>query len=235
MFTSLMVQENTKKRKNKICTIFTFTTTNLMKNTLEIPDFKLQLLPLSKKYKVVETKNAQKKKLALILADIKSASPEKINQSLDALQVYGDYTTIEPLFEVVLNSSNDSIKAKIIELLCNLKDSKSIVMVMDCLHQSKFDAIKIEILTTIWNSPLDYSEYLEDFVKIAVENDYLLTLECLTIIENLDGPFDEKSLFESQLLLKDYHEGKYERTKAKDQLISEIAILIKDFDRYTID
>ena len=105
------------------------------------------------------------------------------------------------------------------------------LMVMDCLQQSRFVPIRKEILTTIWNSPLDYSLYLQDFVKIAVENDYLTTLECLTVIENFDGPFEEKSLLESLLYLKDYHEEKYPRSKEKDQLMSEIALLIKDFEQ----
>jgi hypothetical protein len=101
---------------------------------------------------------------------------------------------------------------------------------MDCLNQSRFGKIRREILTSIWNSPLDYSSYLQDFVKIAVEHDYLDTLECLTVIENLDGPFEEKSIFESTLYLKDYHEGKYPKSREKDQLMSELALLIKDFE-----
>lgn len=177
-----------------------------------------------------EQKKTQQKKLALILADLKTGSASKTAQALDALQVYGDYTAIEPLFLFLLESKDEDSKAQVLEFLCNLKDSRSALMVMDCLNQPRFKEIRREILTTIWNSPLDYSLYLQDFVKIAVENDYLDTLECLTVIENLDGPFEEKSLFESTLYLKDYHEGKYSKSREKDQLLSEIALLIKDFE-----
>lgn len=180
---------------------------------------------------MTEQKNTRKKKLNLLLADLKAGSPAKITQALDALQVYGDYTIIEPLFLFLLESSDETSKALVLEFLCNLKDSKSVLMVMDCLHQSRFQPIRREILTTIWNSPLNYSFYLQDFVRIAVENDYLDTLECLTVIENLDGPFEEKSLYESLLYLKDYHEGLYPKSREKDQLMSEIALLIKDFEQ----
>lgn len=179
---------------------------------------------------MTEQKNTIKKKLNLILTDLKVGSPAKTAQALDALQVYGDYTIIEPLFQFLLESSDEASKEQVLEFLCNLKDSKSMLMVMDCLNQSRFRPIRKEILTTIWNSPLDYSMYLQDFVKLAVENDYLDTLECLTVIENLDGPFEERSLLESLLYLKDYHEGKYPKSKEKDQLMSEIALLVKDFE-----
>ncbi len=181
---------------------------------------------------MTEEKNTRKKKLSLILADLKSGSGPKVVQALDALQVYGDYTAIEPLFLFLLESQDENSKALVLEFLCNLKDSKSMLMVMDVLNQSRFQPIRREILTTIWNSPLDYSLYLQDFVKIAVENDYLDTLECLTVIENLEGPFEEKSLLESLLHLKDYHEGKYSKSREKDQLMSEIALLVKDFEQH---
>lgn len=184
---------------------------------------------------MAEIKKTQKKKLTLILEDLKSAQVSKVKTALDSLQVYGDYTIIEPLFQFILETQDTESKAEVLEFLCNLKDSKSMLMVMDCLHQPKFKTIQVEILTTIWNSPLDYSEYLADFVKLAVENDYLIALECLTVLENLDGPFEESSLLESQLYLKDYSEGKHPKSKEKDQFMSEIAILIKDFDHNTLD
>ncbi|MCE3297015.1 MAG: hypothetical protein K0R65_2729 [Crocinitomicaceae bacterium] len=184
---------------------------------------------------MTEQKNTQKKKLSLILADLKAGPSAKTAKALDALQVYGDYTAIEPLFLFLLESGDEASKALVLEFLCNLKDSKSSLMVMDCLQQSRFTPIRNKILTTIWNSPLDYSIYLQDFVKIAVENDYLTTLECLTVIENLDGPFEEKSFLESLLYLKDYHEGKYPKSKEKDHLMSEIALLVKDFEQNSSD
>lgn len=194
-----------------------------------------QSLSLQKIYAVSEQKSTIKKKLVLILDDLKSSKPEKVTLALDSLQVYGDYTIIEPLFQFMLETDNNESKSLVLEFLCNLKDSKSMLMVMDALHQAKFKSIQIEILTTIWNSPLDYSEYLADFVKLAVENDYLIALECLTVLENLDGPFEESSLLESQLYLKDYYEGKHIKSKEKDQFMSEIALLLKDFDRDTLD
>jgi hypothetical protein len=179
-----------------------------------------------------ETKN-QTKKIKALLIDLNSGKPSKVTTALDALQIYGNETIIRPLFEVLKTTKNKQSREEVIEFLCNLKDTKSLHTVMDCLNDKNFESVRIEIMTAIWNCPLDFSSYLEDFVKIAVQNDFLQSLEALTIIENLDGPFNESSIFEAQLLLKEYHEGKYPKSKEKDQLISEIAFLIKDFDKDT--
>lgn len=170
------------------------------------------------------------KKLTLLIQDLNSTNPSKVTNALDAMQVYGNQTIIEPLFKFILETANNKAKSEVIEFLSNLKDSASKKVVIENLLNKNFSTIQNEILSTIWNSPLDYSDFLSDFVKIAVENEFLTTLECLTVIENLEGPFEEKQILESQLILKDYRDGKFSKSKEKDTLISEIAIFIKEFD-----
>jgi hypothetical protein len=41
----------------------------------------------------------------------------------------------------------------------------------------------------------------------------MTTLECLTIIENLEGPFEEQSVLESQLFVTEYLDGEFSKTK----------------------
>ena len=95
-------------------------------------------------------------------------------------------------------------------------------------------SIRQILLSTIWNSRLDYSLYLAEFVEMAVEGDYLEALECLTIIENLEGTFEESDILEAQLHLKEYLElGVKDDQKAI--LISEIALLIKNFNEELAD
>ncbi|MES2587545.1 MAG: hypothetical protein V4622_01115 [Bacteroidota bacterium] len=200
-----------------------------------VQDFVIETksVAVEKVEKPVKINKTQEKKIQQLLADLNSSASGKVTTALDSLQVYGDSSIIFPLFDFLKTSKNEKSKAEVLEFLCNLKDTNSKTKVMECLNDKNYLSVRIEIMTAIWNCPINFSEYLHDFVKIAVENDYLECLECLTIIENLDGPFEEKALFESLLLLKDYHEGKYPKNKEKDVLISEIALLIKDFDRDT--
>jgi hypothetical protein len=81
----------------------------------------------------------------------------------------------------------------------------------------------------MWNSKNDYSDYLPVLVKIAVEGNYLESLECLTIIENLMGPISEEDILESQLFLKVYFENSAQNEQ-KTILIQEIASILRNME-----
>lgn len=169
-------------------------------------------------------------KIAKLLADVQSGVPAKVRTALDALQVSGKDTIIEPLIRsIALQTDEESIE-EIIEFLSSLKSTSASKEVMACLRNPELSEFKIQVLSTIWNSPLDYSEYLAEFVEMAVTGDFLVLIECLTIIENLNGPFEEADILESQLLLKAYYDGT-SRNEQKDPLMDEIALVIKDIDR----
>ena len=84
------------------------------------------------------------------------------------------------------------------------------------------------VLSAIWNSKLPFDAHLPFFVMLASQGDYLEALDCLTIIENMSGPFDESQLLESQLLLKEYIEERAPQTEQKAQIMSEIAWFVKE-------
>ena len=174
----------------------------------------------------------QKLKITRLLEDLKSGNDAKFNAAIKSLQVNGDVTTIEPLVELLLTDQLSQLnKSALIELLSTLNLSDAPDEIMRLIKDENYLKVRPIILSSIWNSKLDYSYFLSDFVEIAVEGDYLDTLECLTIIENLEGPFEERHILEAQLFLRDFIES---AGKTKDDrkavLISEIALLLKDFD-----
>jgi hypothetical protein len=181
--------------------------------------------------KILNVSNSkQNAKREQLLQDVRSGNQAKRKTAIDALQTYGDESIIKPLIEVIQQDTQSEHK-DIIEFLSSLKHTPSKVTVMECVLNPQFSTVQQLILSTIWNSPLDYSEYIADFVKLAVAGDMITALECLTIIENLDGPFEEKDILESQLALKDYMENRTNNSQEKATFISEIALIIKDIDR----
>jgi hypothetical protein len=54
-------------------------------------------------------------------------------------------------------------------------------------------------------------------------------LECLTILENLEGPFEEHHLLEAQLHLREYAQSdRAHEEDRKTNIISEIAMFIQE-------
>jgi hypothetical protein len=173
------------------------------------------------------TKAQTKLKIAETIVDLKSDSQAKILGALKILETIGDKTVLPALIEV-LRKKDVVVSKAILELIANIQDQEIAEDIVASIRNENDESISQQLLTTIWNSKLDFSESLAEFVSLATEGDFLQALECLTILENLSGPFEEHQLLEAQLYLKDYAEDLEEKEDRKHQIISEIALFIKD-------
>lgn len=182
---------------------------------------------------MAETIKQQKHKQ--ILLDLFSNDSKKVSKAIKALEVNGTSESIKPLADKLLTNPDAKIKSAIIELLSSLKDSSVCVEIIDVINDDKYITVRQEILSSIWNTKVDFSNYIDEFVEIAITGSFMETLDCLTIIENLEGPFMEENILECQLHLKNYMESNAPKDEQKSQLLSEIAIAIKDINENLID
>lgn len=177
----------------------------------------------------------QQQKVDLIIADLRSDDPKKVKKAIKSLEVHGNASVIKPIFAILKEGLSDKLHAELVELLCSLKDSSVVAEVMDVLEDPEMREIRPLVLTTIWNMKVDFSDYIDDFVLIATTGSFIEALDCLTIIENLEGPFMEENILESQLHLKDYLEKGDRSDAQKADFISEIAIYIKEINMNLMD
>lgn len=169
-------------------------------------------------------------KLQSILNDLHSKDEKKVSKAIKSLESHGNAHAIKSLAEALMNSDSQKNKTEIIELLSSLKDTSTVVEMIEVITDSAFLPIRQQLLTTIWNMKVDFSNYVDDFVEIAVKGDFMEALDCLTIIENLEGPFMEENILESQLHLKSYLEQPGAKDPQKAEILSEIAIKIREFN-----
>jgi hypothetical protein len=54
--------------------------------------------------------------------------------------------------------------------------------------------------------------------------------EAITLIEQFENTSPEHAVMESQLLLKEYFGSNENRNEQKDQLLSDIALILKEYD-----
>ena len=98
-------------------------------------------------------------------------------------------------------------KSELIELLSSLKDTSARGEIMAVVDNEKYASIRQLMLGVIWNTKIDFSGYVDEFVFISIHGSFLEAIDCLTIIENLEGPFMEEDLLESESHLKAYMNG----------------------------
>lgn len=170
-----------------------------------------------------------------ILEDLNSGSVTKIKKALKALQVNGDASVVYPIVNLLKSNVSDEINLEIVQLLSDLKDTSVKSDIISILNNDDYISIRQQLLTSIWNCKIDYSEFIADFVGIACESNFMEAFECLTVLENLEGPFEERHILECQLHLKEYIESNKAVDEQKSHVMSEIAQLIKSFDLDTDD
>lgn len=170
-------------------------------------------------------------KLKQIMLDLATDDVKKISKAIKALEANGDPSVIKPLAEKLLSGVSEKNQKEILELFSSFKDTSITAEMMDLIEDTHFLPIRQLLLSTIWNTKVDFSDYIDEFVQIAAEGNFMETLDCLTIIENLEGPFMEENILEAQLHLKSYMEKPGAKDEQKAQLLSEIALLLKDFNQ----
>lgn len=177
---------------------------------------------------LVADNKTKKNKLNQLVLDLQSDLTSKITAAITEIANYGDITIIPVLVLVLKNNQDASIQKQLKDLLADIQLSQATeVFVEELKKEENSEDIK-KLLGIFWNSKLDFSDYLADFVEVAIDGDYLIALDCLTVIENMAGPFSESQLLEAQLHLKEFAENNKHSDERKNQIVSEIALFVRD-------
>lgn len=174
-----------------------------------------------------------KLKVNQLLTDLRSGDDHKIGAAIKSFHVHGDRDVIAPLVEVWCSGLNEENSEAMMELFQGLKDTSTIEPLMDAFRNDANKLIRRQLITAFWNSKLDFSAYLSDFVLFAIEGNFMDAFEAITLIEQFETMIPESAIMESQLLLKEYFGDEQKRDEQKDTILGDIALMIKQFDEET--
>jgi hypothetical protein len=149
--------------------------------------------------------------------------------ALKQIEEIGSIQIFPSLIQSLRASAPMQLEHAILKLIADIQSEEKIDLLMTAIDVEKDDAIRLKLLSCVWNSKQDFSNFLAEVVSLSTEGDFMQALECLTILENMSGPFSESQLLESQLYLKEYIESiNKDKDQRKAQIISEIALFVKE-------
>lgn len=163
-----------------------------------------------------------------IIVGLESTDLKEQKKAVTALKTAGSSKVLNSLAQLLLINKDTSLEKEIIEIFSSLKDSTAGEEIVKVLKNETFLPIRQKVLSTIWNTQIDYSYFMADFVEIACDGDFLEALDCLTIMEAMLGPFEERHTLESQWHIKEFMESDEPKEERKMQILSDIAQFIKD-------
>ena len=166
------------------------------------------------------------KKIKSLLLDLQGVDHAKQVKAIKSLKVHGTDAVLEPLLLVLAETDDDQIRKEIIDLINTTKSSTAPSIIADAMVDKRFANIRHDLLISVWSSGLDYRPNLSAIVSAAIEGEMMEALECITIVENMDGGFTEDQLFDPILVLKEYIvANKNEKSPKMDMLREVLALL----------
>lgn len=148
------------------------------------------------------------------LKDLESDNPKTVIAAIEKLREIGDENVISPIIRVLVNHPLKDVKNAASHFLFDLKDAKALPTLIREIQNPENKEYQRILVSACWESSINCSIYLPFFIDLAIISDYIICLECLTVIENMEGPFDPKELSEAIEKVKNAadedEEGKYE-------------------------
>lgn len=176
-------------------------------------------------------KEAQKKKkIKNILLDLQKKEENKQIAAVKSLKIHGDESVIEPLIQTWIGTESEKLKIEIEDLLNTIKSTKVPEVLVSCLNNPKYSEARQTMLVSMWNSGLDYRPYLGDIASATVEGDFMAAMECITILENLEGQLEEDQVMDALLVFKTYLVDNREEKNTKSDLIKEMVIVLQQMN-----
>lgn len=166
------------------------------------------------------------KKIVELLED---ENIEKQLEGVAMMREKGHVKLLPAVFKLLRKSEDEKVKNDIAHFLFDIKDKEAIPYFIKAIEEPAYQDYQRILVSACWESSLDYTPYLLIFVNVAINADYLTCVECLTVIENMEGPFDNNHL---EIAIKTTKEAADESNEEKFELLNSLWEVLVDFKAY---
>lgn len=144
-----------------------------------------------------------------ILKQLSNSDMDVVKGAIEQIKQEGNISIVPELLDILLKSQDPAVITNLTALLSDVKESDFKTILMEKLINATNDMGKSNLLRICWESSMDFSEYLDVFIDMVLQDDFITALEASTVIENLDGTIsDEKIHIAIKRLETESDEGK---------------------------
>lgn len=137
---------------------------------------------------------------------------------------------VEPLLDVYVQTNDKQIQKEIADIFNSIKLTNVPAVLCQQLNKSKYAKAKTMMLSSIWNSNLDYTPYLSEIIQATIDGEFMDAMECLTILENMEGSLNEEKLMDPILKLRSFLVEQHVADTPKNNLLTEILGLLQEIN-----
>lgn len=90
---------------------------------------------------------------------------------------------IPEIIHLAQTTNNNTIRSELFLFLSDMKDASGIPYLIEAITNREYKPIWNEIIAACWQSGLNFSGYIDTFIKIFLKEDYPTALEAFSVIE----------------------------------------------------
>jgi len=149
----------------------------------------------------------------------------EITDAIELLRLEKPFEGAIGLLTAFYNKSNDNtIRKTIAGFMNDLKDQSACKEVIEEIRKDwKSDTISM-LVSSCWQSGLNYSEYSIDLARVFLKGDYVTAIECLTVIEDT---VDELSKEKRAEVIKLIEDNPFSSVNEKTTLMLELITILE--------
>jgi hypothetical protein len=177
----------------------------------------------------MSTNTKQDQIITDLIKDLSSNDNKKLTSALKRVRSKGSEKVIPFLFTIIETNKEEKIIDEAKSIILELKSTASIPYLLDILENHNNSKIRELVLNSFWQSGFNAHQHIHNFVIAAIKGSFMEAFEAYTVIDNLEGPFEEEPIMEAQLVLKTYFSGNNEED-GKFEIIKNIAKQLANYE-----
>jgi hypothetical protein len=137
---------------------------------------------------------SSEKKLKELAGKLNSNNPNLVIETISLLRNEDPFSgAIQLLVDYYDKSDNQAVRNKIRDFMNDLKESSARQEVMGEVKKVYKQSTIAMLVSSCWQSGLDYSSFAPDLAVAFNNGDYATALECFTVIEEFSGYLSRKT------------------------------------------
>lgn len=168
------------------------------------------------------SREAEKRMISIL----QSGNASAILSIIDEIREKGFLSVLPEVFNLLQNAEDNEILGACTDLVNDLNQEASVPYVIAAIKDSSLKDIRHILVSSCWQSGLDYSPYMMLFADLLIREDYLVAIEAFTVIENHIGEIEDQEITN---LLSKLQGASGKVSPDKKALLEELIATIKNY------
>ncbi|MCX6181593.1 MAG: hypothetical protein NT150_06680 [Bacteroidetes bacterium] len=136
----------------------------------------------------------ENKFLQNILQNLKAKNNGLVLKALQDAKQRGTIHVLPGIIEALLQTEDDTVYDEAKGILFELKASKAGEIIIDYLKKDISAGHRDVLVSALWQSSIPSEEYISFLIDLACKENFMTTLEVLTVVENMEGNVNDDEI-----------------------------------------